>query len=372
LEGLIGPLAKDFSRITPAAGVRVSQFLESLIEKGLKNGVLFTSRMELAIKATASVPKGKNADLWATEVTEHIRLAFAMLRQMILDEDPAVKSRKSASFKRSCGSADVMVLSAVKDKMVLSAVEGKVSDGVVCSERQDLMVLSAVDDKTFSEIAATDEMTKLRDVFKRGDATLASLGALVDSDDDEISEVASTVLYSESVFDKDGFPTMSAKPSPMGSRASSVASLTSIGKKSVAEDVCGAAINADDSDDGEPVDPCSRRRKQAILGKSKASSTPPPRKIECVTTPVKSKGCVVDCKKADGPLHRAKLAITKCGRYEVTAYTIDGNVRVHITTVLDRVYGPSAGKDMKILVNKINKDNLDKASCIKLKEGLQR
>ena len=59
--------------------------------------------------------------------------------------------------------------------------------------------------------------------------------------------------------------------------------------------------------------------------------------------------------------------MTKDGRYEVTAFLIKINTRVHITTVWGKKYGAKAQSDMTKIVDTINKYNIDNPAALQLK-----
>ena len=387
IESLLGPLVQDFHRVTPAAVVRCSKLLELLMDAGVSNGVLYPSRFETAVKSSMvpSAP-GKSHDLWASEITDHIRLCFGMIRQMRMDEallNGRIRSRKSSAFKRLCGAADLIVIGALVRKITLSedSVEGDavsvgpapISDGTAIPRGDDIMEdifeeINFPPDLSSAPSSGTDDMNEFKLLFKSG----AHVGKEMDSllGDECFSEVPSTVLYPES-FDQDGFPIIASARS---SRASTPRSATPTPKTSA---FTSPAADAADSI-FEPVDPCSRRRKAVTLQK-RAQDTPKKMKAssKVVAEQPSSKKmpkATVAAAAADdsSALHRGRLATTKDGRCEVTAYTKSCNKRIHVTTVLERVYGAEAKQHMALLVQKINEEGYSKERCLQLKLGLAK
>ena len=156
LEEMLGPLVSDFHRLAPSSVIRCSRLLEMLIQKGVRNGVIFTSRVECAIKAVGISPASKSADLWAVEITEHVRLCFAMVRQMKLDEETIhgkSRSRKSAAFLKQCGAADLVVLGSLVDQIVLSSAD-------VLLEHAYAPAMDAIEDNLSCGVMAEQQFTE--------------------------------------------------------------------------------------------------------------------------------------------------------------------------------------------------------------------
>ena len=71
---LLGPLVDEFHRLTPDAVIRSARLLELLIQKGIANGVIYSTRFECAVRATCECPPTRSMDARSAEVTDHIRL----------------------------------------------------------------------------------------------------------------------------------------------------------------------------------------------------------------------------------------------------------------------------------------------------------
>ena len=113
--------------------------------------------------------------------------------------------------------------------------------------------------------------------------------------------------------------------------------------------------------------------KKTFLMESRAMPTPKKKAAKTTTTTTTSpekKNCgkSYDSKEK---LHRARLAATRDGRLEVTAYTLATNRRVHVTTILSKVWGHGAEAAMQGLVSKINDGHLTKPAALLVKQGLR-
>ena len=125
LQEVLGPLCGDgghgamvLQKVMPVHVVRSAKLLESLIFLGCKNAVICTSRFEMAVKA---VQKDGN-DLLAAQITDHVRLCFATVRQMKLDIESGqvgVRCRKSSAFRRACSASETIVIEAIVSKIKL-------------------------------------------------------------------------------------------------------------------------------------------------------------------------------------------------------------------------------------------------------------
>ena len=128
LYQLLGPaLANGLHRVTPQHIVRAAPLLSSLIEAGCKNGVIFPSKMEVAVRAlmadnsSASVglPSTISAELWAAQVAEHIRVCLGMLRSYLQEEVPDKRNKTSGAFRRACSASDHIVVRTISTNMCL-------------------------------------------------------------------------------------------------------------------------------------------------------------------------------------------------------------------------------------------------------------
>lgn len=343
LHDVLGATVSQFHRLTPSSLVRCVGLLELLVQRGIHNGVVFTKRLECAVKAVCTPPALKSPDLYASEITDHVRICFSMIRQIKLDAHG--DTRKSAAFRRHCSATDLIVIESMVNKISLhdQSSSNELLESMPDDDNQSGEAADAAEDRL--NMTAAEPEDDMRSVFKRGQQTLDELEQTLHDLDNHLSETASTAPYDE-VFDKDGFPIMRCGAS---SKASS--------RQPSPEAAACAAF--------EPVDPCSRRRRAQIM---KMEAVTPKKKAKVSAKPLSAQKSTPD---ASGPLHRGRLAITKDGRCEVTAFTMSCNKRVHVVTVLKLKYGPLAEKHMSMLVERINTANIDKAACLKFKSQMQ-
>ena len=119
---MLGPLVQEGHKVTPAAVVRISGLLDYLVNEGCTNGVVFPSRFESAVRRFPGVkaPDNRGMQVWAADVTDHVRHSFGMLRQCKLDEAGKAKMKKSAAFQRAMTGSDHVVITALLNKMRLT------------------------------------------------------------------------------------------------------------------------------------------------------------------------------------------------------------------------------------------------------------
>ena len=118
---------------------------------------------------------------------------------------------------------------------------------------------------------------------------------------------------------------------------------------------------------------------QEKMMESRAMPTPKKKAAKTTTTTTtspKKKSCGKTIEKPKShdsteKLHRARLAATRDGRLEVTAYTLATNRRVHVTTILAKVWGHGAEAAMQGLVSNINDGHLTKPAALLVKQGLR-
>ena len=91
IDQLGSALPHELYRITPGAIMRVAPLLLSLVAAGCKNGVIFPSRFETAVRRSLTgskhVPARRSAELYANQVTEHVRVCFALIRGLFTEEE---------------------------------------------------------------------------------------------------------------------------------------------------------------------------------------------------------------------------------------------------------------------------------------------
>ena len=123
MDLLLGPLVADAHRITPVSVVRCSPLLAGLIDMGCRNGVVFPSRLEGALKRVVSergsvdAPANMSLDLFIGVVAEHIRLCFSTLRQMILDDSSMGKVKKTGAFRKQLTAPEHVLVTSLLSKM---------------------------------------------------------------------------------------------------------------------------------------------------------------------------------------------------------------------------------------------------------------
>jgi len=120
-------LPSDLHRITPGSIVRAAPLLIALVVAGCQNGVIYPSKLETAVRRSLTesrhVPGGRSAELFANQVAEHVRLCFALLRTMMLEENDVSsgrRPRKAAAFRRACSASEHFVVKTITDKMVVT------------------------------------------------------------------------------------------------------------------------------------------------------------------------------------------------------------------------------------------------------------
>ena len=300
ISELLGPLSNKLHKLTPHAVVRASKLLELLVDRGVGNGVLYSTRFECAVKATCMAPRGRDVDAWSAEVTDHLRLCFGMVRQIILDNETRCgvqRSRKSSAFKRQCSGTDLVVIHSLMQKLTLASDDksragndksdaengnsgagndnsGAGNDNSGAGTDNSADDLSEFRDifKGAREIADDIDVLSsddLRGLFRTGQRALDELGIL-DSDSDHcpISDCASTQHYPEGpMFDKDGFPVVRSTAPSMASTPRGEATTTP-----------NPPLGDATSNDACIPDPSSARRRRKML-ESRAMATP---KKKCV------------------------------------------------------------------------------------------
>jgi len=120
LNDVLGPtLASAMHHVTPTMVVRASRLIESLLRKGLSNGVIYPTRFEAALRMHCrDLPVEFNPDVYAHRATEHVRHLFAMLREFHREgKDPRSTRSKTSSFKRACTSSDNVIVKSLVDLM---------------------------------------------------------------------------------------------------------------------------------------------------------------------------------------------------------------------------------------------------------------
>ena len=84
-------LCSDLHRVTPGSIMRAAPLLCLLIEAGCAYGVILPSKLDVAVKLSlhdkSCLPHGRSAELYANQVTEHIRVLLAMLRTSIMENE---------------------------------------------------------------------------------------------------------------------------------------------------------------------------------------------------------------------------------------------------------------------------------------------
>ena len=321
IEQALAPLVSESYRLTPLHVVRCAKLLDSLIDKGVQNGVILPARCQVAVKSLL----GKGGDLMATHITVHIQLCFGMVRQMKLDEETAAgraRTRKSGTFKRLCSAGDRIIIDALVKKIVLSRND-LADDGAEEAGSEPCQPVAPSSSLSQPVVPIkSDAMEELRNVFKSGIQRIQSFESL-DLDMDELVGIPSTVAYDDgcsSVFNNDGFP----KSSLPGSCATSLAASPTVTPRRMSTEY--AFIDGDDVEGlGSPPDPCSRRRcknimdarsssKKTLCAKKHDKKNSKGHKDDQSTSKDDKKNCKGQPRKEDGALQNPRLARTKaCG-----------------------------------------------------------
>lgn len=376
----LGELVDDFHKVEPFHIALASKLMESLIDAGLRNGVMMQSRLECAIKSVEL----RCPDLLASQITDHIRLCFSMVRQWKLDlemVDGRARSKKSWPFRRKCSAAELVIVENLVSKLTLTtgATSTEVAPVDGASRTNPCTDLAAPG-------AAPQNTNNWSQLFRAGfemdvDALMGGLGA-------GFGATGETDVGTAAYFPEES-PGSAAPTTPRVSIPRAwLGSLRVFGDGSGSEET-----EAHGDDDGIP-DPCSRRRKGLILqarkdlaksgkktvnkgkGQATAKAGGQGKKVGKGKGKGGGNGQKGDKDKDKGKdkekLHRALLYKTKDGRIEVTAYTISSNKRVHVATVQQRLYGKFALDHMTKIRDKINDDNITKEAALMFKAELGR
>ena len=107
LSDKLGLLVQHLHHVTPSSVTRASPLLDALLKAGIRNGVVNPSRMEAAVHRflgdESGAPPGIHSKVYAHDVTEHVRLNLAMLRQIKIDEDSPTHARSRKQLADSSG-----------------------------------------------------------------------------------------------------------------------------------------------------------------------------------------------------------------------------------------------------------------------------
>ena len=354
----------------PVHVVRSAKLLESLIFVGCKNAVICSSRFEMAVKA---VQKDGN-DLLAAQITDHVRLCFATVRQMKLDigsGQVGVRCRKSSAFRRACSASETIVIEAIVSKIELIRKS---------SSNIELSMAPAGNTPTKPERPTDalqdlnlDNVDDVRKLFRLGQDCLNGLEAEMDSMTGPVRED----MQPEKTFDADGFPAVPVTPLPCADETprSSIKSYrdTFIDDGIIdGDDESEQSEQAEEADDLDgPPDPCPGRRRRSILAaRDGAAVQPQKRAKKHAKVPKRKQAKVAPTEKMEElneKLLNPHCCVTKDGRCEVTAKGAVTGKRIFITTVKVSCYGPQAVEHMNKLVKHIEQTGCNKKAALALK-----
>lgn len=371
LHHVLGPrLATALHTVTPNMVVRLCPLIESLIRKGAKNGVIYPTRFEACLRATCpEIPKEYNAAVYIHKATEHLRHTLAMLREMKREEQPCnshAKRSKTGAFRRSCNSADMIIIKGLLGKMCddSPSVDTPAPTPLVDDHRIQVPKLSLP-----SATDLDEEGYPL--IFKQSASIMAMISnrSAGSNFSDRPPSMASTAAY-----DEEGFPILGCPETPV----------QGIGGDDAHEDE-----EENDEEDDNVLDPKPKRRKENVIGakqkgkaqgkdkgKAKthveascAQATPPrkatkvglevsPDKIDFLCRP-----CMSGPTKEDNP------------RCELVAFETmeDGSKhKVCIWTSRVKNYGKNLPTDMKKIYDAIKQGGMTKQMCLAMKDSFKK
>lgn len=136
---IICSLAHATHAVTPKMVCFLGSLLQSFLTIGLNNCVLPVGKIESAIAITMyeneKIPQTYCMDRWVSDVTEHIRLAFSMLRLLKIEDITASKTPggrrrypKTNSFRRQASGADTVMIASLTDQVSLKGLDDVASD----------------------------------------------------------------------------------------------------------------------------------------------------------------------------------------------------------------------------------------------------
>ena len=389
---VLGPtLASGMHQITPNMIVRLSPMLEHLIKKGIRNGVVYPNRLDFALKASCTtLPKQLNPTVYFHNVTEHIRHALAVLRDLKREDTAGPRSgqkrSKVGSFRRACGMADTIIIKTLLDSMEVDPSPSPPPESSPLSSPRGSG--DAKEKKIGVPIVDLPKATDLDEngyplIFLKSSSILSKLqlsGRSADSRASSVGWGSVASLPSTTYYDEEGLPRLD-DPRPDGEGPC----------ESASEQVSKSGSNGSESDC--VLDPAPKRRKAAaiagkkkdkatVLPKAKAKAapkrTPQKVRVEPKATPVKAKAAA---KKAEGTnvgiLCRPSMAgptAEKDSRCELTAqeFQTDGSLkRVCVWSAKVRLWGPSLASDMRKMRAAIDGGGMTKQQCLDMRDRMK-
>ena len=136
-QQLLGPTwCREIRQVTPHSLSRCYGLLNALVEIGVHNGVLFPSKFEIALKESivrdpSALSASSNHATIITDITDHIRVNFSMVRQLVFeDEEMPCRRRycKTGVLRRMATASQLVLINNLIRKMNFDK-NATVSDG---------------------------------------------------------------------------------------------------------------------------------------------------------------------------------------------------------------------------------------------------
>ena len=131
LPQLLGPcLVTDLRGVLPHHVIRLSGLLDRFFTAGLTNAVILPSKLEIGIRSVLAenperAARSTGLDLYAHQITEHIKHSFSMLRIIKLETNRSSLAgvSKSSAFRRKASASESIVINNLVAKVILEAFE---------------------------------------------------------------------------------------------------------------------------------------------------------------------------------------------------------------------------------------------------------
>ena len=362
-QQLLGPTwCREIRQVTPHSLSRCYGLLNALVEVGVHNGVLFPSKFEIALKESivrdpSALSASSNHATIITDITDHIRVNFGMVRQLAFEDDEMPCRRrycKTGVLRRMATASELVLINNLIRKMNFDE-NATVSDGGEVRESPRHMSSS-------EELLVTERIIPV--------AGRVSV-------DDEGFPIVFSKFYSVGVAPA-GTPTAAPAATVLA-----VADLpTAVPAKSNVAASSSSTRVPIPIDVDSPVCPNPRIRKQLALsnrspgpGRQEANFTPEKNNSRNANSGSMPDGCTPEKNnESTAPLKNARYTgptKEKNPRVQLLAST-DSIKRLFVFTLTEKSFGHGAEECVKKVVAAINDRGITKREALQIRDEFKK
>ena len=371
-QQLLGPTwCREIRQVTPHSLSRCYGLLNALVEVGVHNGVLFPSKFEVALKESivrdpSALSASSNHATIITDISDHIRVNFGMVRQLAFEDDEMPCRRrycKTGVLRRMATASELVLINNLIRKMNFDE-NATVSDGGEVRESPRHM-------------SSSEELLVTERIFPVAGRV---------SVDDEGFPIVFSKFYSVGVAPA-GTPTAAPAatvlavadlPTAVPAKSDVSVSLTTVPAKSNVAASSSSTRVPIPIDVDAPVCPNPRIRKQLALsnrspgpGRQEANFTPEKNNSRNANSGSMPDGCTPEKNnESTAPLKNARYTgptKEKNPRVQLLAST-DSIKRLFVFTLTEKSFGHGAEECVKKVVAAINDRGITKREALQIRD----